>query len=607
MGRASLYAAFHCYCSHKNLYNYLYKKQCFCSKETALRVNIGNMKRSLASGTPVLKKKGKVEEDFNLYLSPNEIYYRHPISCREANKFNNNSRKKPIDLLNELRSDRMVDDPQVFIHWFRSDLRLLDNTSLSETVKKFSKHVKQNRSCRLLTVFAINEHDWRAHLDSGWKLSFMLNALSSLQKELAKLSIPFHILKYEPEKPLLSNSHDFVEWFKTQCSSLSEGSKSVSVSANAEYESDELYRDIKLLNQRDSAFEFEVHHDSCALEPCLLKTGKGSTYTLFTPWYKKWAAEVESRIKAAKSSYILKLPELPQLGDYFKPVKFDYDLPAEFTNYIPIVADKLPEASESAAAALLSKFLEKKVESYDVKDILIDEGSSHLSCYLSLGIVSSRNIIYESYNKSPGGLMSKDIKKNTSLQEFVREVAWRDFYKNAICSWPFLTMDLPFRFELNDLKWKGDEETFKKWCLGKTGVPIVDAIMRKLLNTGYINNRARMIVASFLSKNLLLDWRWGERWFRKHLIDFDLASNIGGWGFCSSTGIDAQPYFRVFNMELQSKRYDSDGHFIKKWVPELKGCSDVHSVLSKRGGYPDPLVDLKESRNEALAAYREVL
>lgn len=566
------------------------------------------MKRNSFGTAEIARKKLKINDNFEQYLALNKVYYPNPINCGEANKYNNNSRPKPINILNNHRSNQnSLDGFKVFIHWFRSDLRVTDNKALYEIVRKFKKMKNEDPTVRLLTVFVINEHDWRAHLDSGWKLQFMLKGLKSLQERLSKISVPLHILQFEPELPSLSNTTSFVSWFKKECEKLAGGSTPTFVTANAEYEADEIYRDIKIFRSVDSSFNFQVYHDACVIDPGSLTSGKGSQYKIFTPWYKKWANEIAISDAWKNNTFISNIAENEAYNEDFEPARFNYHLKPEFTSYIPQISLEVPEANESAANELLATFLKDKVNAYNDKDFLLSEGSSHLSCYISSGIISTRVIVHEAEKVSTGGLICKDLKTNTPVQEFIREIAWRDFYKHALCNWPYISMDLPFQFEFTKLKWNNDENTFKSWCLGNTGVPIVDAIMRKLLNTGYINNRARMIVASFLSKNLLLDWRWGERWFRKHLIDFDLASNVGGWGFCSSTGIDSQPYFRIFNMELQSKRYDLDGNFIKKWVPELSSCSAVHSINKKIDGYRSPIVDIKHSREEALAAYREVI
>ncbi|QLQ80667.1 hypothetical protein HG537_0E00200 [Torulaspora globosa] len=562
----------------------------------------GPLKSPVSKGS----KRPKLHGDYDQYFSLNTTYYKNPITCERANEFNNGKRKKPIDFLNGyIATQGKSDDSKTIIHWFRGDLRTHDNTGLFEAIKQFRER-KDNISGQLLTIFTINEHDWRAHMDSGWKLKFMMNAVSSLGEKLSKMSIPLHVLHYNPESPSLSNSNHFASWLKEECLNLAKGSGPVLLTANAQYETDELYRDIKMFEQSDSSFKFKVFHDACVIEPKLLTTGKGTQYTVFTPWYKKWAVEATSRMQNSKT-FIRELSKDPVKDEEidFKPLQ--YELPSEFLSYIPEGAPELPEASEDAAFQVLSDFSSQRAHAYDKKDYLPDEGSSHLSCYITSGLISARYIVSEAAKLTNGALAAKDIKKNSPVQEFIREVAWRDFYKHAFCNWPFLSMDLPYSFELNEMKWSDDQEAFKKWCEGETGVPIVDAIMRKLLCTGFISNRARMITASFLCKNLLLDYRWGERWFRKHLIDFDLASNVGGWGFCSSTGIDAQPYFRILNMELQSKKFDPEGRYIRKWVPELKDCKDVHTFNLERNGYQSAIVDYKKSRERALATYRQIL
>ena len=177
-------------------------------------------------------------------------------------------------------------------------------------------------------------------------------------------------------------------------------------------------------------------------------------------------------------------------------------------------------------------------------------------------------------------------------------------------------MNKPFKPEYTNIDWEYDDEKFKAWCDGKTGFPIVDAAMRQLHHTGYMHNRCRMIVASFLAKDLLIDWRMGERYFMEHLIDGDFASNNGGWGFSASTGVDPQPYFRIFNPLLQSEKFDPDGQYIRKWVPELKEVQGkaIHDPygrgaekITKKSGYPKPVVNHKESRERTLARYKEGL
>lgn len=561
------------------------------------------MKReSSESPLTVSKKRQRLQDSYNEFMHLNETYYKHPINCQKANKFNNGSRKKPIEILRALNSRQEKKcEVQTVIHWFRSDLRLQDNLALSEALKNFKKY----KSARFLSIYVINEHDWRAHLDGGWKLSFILNALKTLGERLSELSIPLHVLRFNSTTPELSNSNNFAAWLKDECLKVAGRSVPILVTANLQYESDELYRDVKVFEQCDSSFMFRVYDDDCVVNPGTLVTGKQTQYTLFTPWYKKWIAQVQKDLK--KSDFLKKEPEDPVSGKVIDFKFPHYELPSEFLDYVPEGCLELPKASEDAAFDRLSQILEARKLEKEEKHYLQGNDSSDLGCYITCGLISTRAIIKESVKYSNGAVAADDLRENTLIQHFIREVAWRDFHKHAFCNWPFLSMDLPYYFELNDMRWKNDEQAFINWCRGETGVPIVDAVMRKLQHTGVISNQARLIAASFLCKNLLIDYRWGERWFRKHLIDFDLISNVAAWGFISSTGIDSQPYFRIYNMELQSKKFDPEGQYIRKWVPELKDCKDVHTFHLKRKGYRPAIVDYKKSRESALEAYREVL
>ncbi|KOG99882.1 deoxyribodipyrimidine photo-lyase PHR1 DI49_1326 [Saccharomyces eubayanus] len=545
-----------------------------------------------------------IAHDFGQYHSVNKKYYPNPITAKSANQFNNKSRAKPIDILEKLQKKHKVllKDTSTVIHWFRNDLRIHDNLALYKCVELYQQLKENNADAKLYAIYVINEDDWRAHMDSGWQLSFILEALKNLQKSLAELHIPLLVWKFDDFKSSLSNSKEFVTFFKEKCLDLTSG-KPVAITANIKYQTDELYRDIRLLEQDDQRIQLKFYHDSCIVAPGLLTTGKGTIYSVFTPWYKKWVLYLNKHKE--NGSGICHLYEIKQAkyNEKFELEPFDYKLPDEFVEYIPKSQWSLPEASEAAALSLLDDFLQTKSSKYNnAKDMLSLDGTSGLSAYITTGMISTRFIVNQASQVSNGQIMAKALKDNSSIQNFIKEVAWRDFYKHCMCNWPYTSMEIPYRLDTLDIKWENDPAVFEKWCIGNTGIPVVDAIMRKLLYTGYINNRSRMITASFLSKNLLVDWRWGERWFRKHLIDCDLSSNIGGWGFCSSTGIDAQPYFRVFNMDLQAKKYDPEMKFIKKWIPELPNSEGRHSK-----DYPDPLVDLRDSRERALEVYKSAM
>ena len=192
------------------------------------------------------------------------------------------------------------------------------------------------------------------------------------------------------------------------------------------------------------------------------------------------------------------------------------------------------------------------------------------------------------------------------IVHWVSEILWREFYRHIIYNFPKVSMNRPFLDYTENLEWSKNIEHLQRWKDGKTGIPIVDAGIREMLNTGWMHNRLRMIVAMFLSKNLLIDWREGEKFFMEHLIDGDIASNNGGWQWSASTGTDAAPYFRIMNPETQSIKFDPQGEYIKKWIPELSQCpiSEIHMPVDPlKYGYYQPIVDLKKSRQAAIEAF----
>ena len=231
--------------------------------------------------------------------------------------------------------------------------------------------------------------------------------------------------------------------------------------------------------------------------------------------------------------------------------------------------------------------------------------TSFLSPYIRFGLLSLRQIYWsarEAYDQTSSN------EKKDSVKTFMDEIIWHEFYTHILYHFPHVK-DGNFYGKYDDIEWDNNRDAFEAWKQGKTGYPIVDAAMRQLLQTGWMHNRARMIVASFLTKDLLVDWRWGELHFMQHLLDGDLAANNGGWQWAAGTGTDAQPYFRIFNPVSQSKKFDPDGAFIRCWVPELRDIPDkfIHepwNMDSPPADYPAPIVDHRDARERTLEVYK---
>lgn len=327
--------------------------------------------------------------------------------------------------------------------------------------------------------------------------------------------------------------------------------------------------------------------DDCALSPIEdVRTNQGNVYTVFTPFMKKVAAEVtvpEPRRNNFDNFYTGNTAvSTVSLSDYTADVA-GYNLP-------------LRGGREEGLRLLRENDYLRNYQ--DMRNFPAETGTSRLSAHHKFGTISIR----ETYH------MTKAASGNND--SFVSELYWRDFYLYIAYHFPRV-FEESFLDWAQNVKWINDQEQFEAWCAGKTGVPMVDAAMRELNNTGWMHNRSRMIVASYLTKNLLIDWRWGEKYFARHLIDYDPSQNNGGWQWSASTGADPRP-IRIFNPYTQATKYDPDATYIKKWVPELQAVEDTKLTdgktqdFSELGDtYPAPLVDQKESYHRAMDAYKK--
>lgn len=464
---------------------------------------------------------------------------------------------------------------KTIIHWFRRDLRISDNTAL---------HEAYTRGERLVTCFC-----WEDVLLSGpevspARLTFLLRSLDSLAENLRILGHQL-VLRHGP--PAL------------ELPRLAREVGAVAVFANREYEPDARVRDAAVADAlRARGVPFQTFKDSVIWEEREILTGAGGIYTVFTPYSKAWKTRP---IPAPR----------PRLGTAKGPVSKDLKsrpLPDDTAALgHPLVQELFP-AGERAAQQALDAFVESRVFRYDTaRDFPADDGgTSRLSPHLHCGTINVRTLLarLEQVRRRA----ASDLQKGCDT--WLVELIWREFYLQILANHPQVARGC-FRPEYDALEWTGTDGQFAAWCAGRTGFPIVDAAMRCLNATGWMHNRLRMIVAMFLTKDLLVSWQRGERYFLRQLVDGDLAANNGGWQWSAGTGTDAAPYFRIFNPSTQGKKFDPEGVFIRRWVPELReaGPQWIHDpseepLLAARAGYPRAIVDHAVQRGRCLAMFQ---
>jgi deoxyribodipyrimidine photo-lyase len=473
------------------------------------------------------------------------------------------------------------------IHWFRRDLRTQDNPSLQRLLKKYEG--------RVLTLFCFDSTFLARPDFSHHRFAFFLNTLRQLKADIEQLGGDLAVLDRPP-----------VEAWKQVIESLKGSALPAEVGWNRDYEPFARQRDAQVyeLLTQQSAIPVKTKKDHLIVEPQeLLKGLDRGPYQVFSPFQRQWM-QVVQRPESALSAV-----DASSVGNQSFTLRWQQQCPSivsvdnlakyEKANN-PKVTIALPKAGTQAALATLESF-SKRIDRYGLdRDLPGVAGTSHLSIYLKNGSITTRQIVQKLALK-PFAKKAQD-----GRDKFLSELVWREFYYHILSHYPQVESGA-FLSRYNALEWQNQEAWFEAWKAGRTGYPLVDAGMRQLNETGWMHNRVRMVVASFLTKDLLIDYRWGERYFMEKLLDGDLAPNNGGWQWAASTGCDPQPYFRIFNPYLQSAKFDPDGEYIRRFVPELRGL-DAKSIHEPppQPGYPRPIVDHKLQRDKALMMYDRI-
>lgn len=543
------------------------------------------------------------------------------------------------------------------VYWMRmQDLRIRDNRALSK-----ASAVAQKDNLPLIVLSVFSPQDYKAHDRGARRIDFMLRNLAVIKRELDKLDIPLYTFTHTPRKTLPSR---IVEELNTLGAHH--------LFANIEYEVDELRRDIQVCSlAKEKNIKPVFLHDRCVIEPGVVKTKENRAYAVYSPYQRQWIQILNNNLgyyledcaePKANPESIRHIKKFARLFDAPIPA----DIPGfELEQRDKETMEKVFPAGEDAAAKVLERFLTTKSRSPQLGPVsplsdgaetstkhtrILDyhesrdrgdmDTTSRISPYLASGVISARACVRGTMELAK--LKKVDAGRNTGIGRWVQEVAWRDFYNNVLAGFPRVSMGRPFLEKYAYIKWEyalkegyedkaegrkgeptegvgveegegvGEEaarEMFEKWKAGMTGVPIVDASMRCIKEMGWLHNRMRMIVAMFLTKQLMIDWRLGERYFMENLIDGDLAANNGGWQWSASTGVDPAPYFRIFNPYSQSTKADPSGDFIRRFVPELKKLKgqDLHNPSKETAravGYPLPIIDHAFGRERAMRRYK---
>ncbi|MGV6806835.1 MAG: deoxyribodipyrimidine photo-lyase [bacterium] len=462
--------------------------------------------------------------------------------------------------------------------WFRNDLRIADNTALFQARQSGEP---------VAGLFLLAPAQWRQHHMSGVQCRYILRSLASLRDDLSTRGIPL-VVRY---------ADSFVE-APAAIFDVAQTLDCDEVFWNREYPLNEWRRD-KAVEKRLAAegVKFQSFDDRTLLPPGSIRNQTGDPYRVFTPFKRRYLQIIEE----SDGVEIFPAPE-PQRPQDVEPGEVPDGLPGFETS----VPDGLWQGGENAAQRALSEFAGQRLANYKKhRDVPALQGTAKISHHLAVGTLSPRQCLQAALQIRA---MQPDASEGAEC--WISELIWRDFYQHLMFDFPRLSTHKPFQLQTDAIPWRESGKDFERWCAGQTGVPLVDAGMRQLVLTGWMHNRVRMVVAMFLTKNLLVDWRRGERFFMEHLVDGDFASNNGGWQWSASTGTDAAPYFRIFNPFSQAAKFDPEATYIKAFVPELSelDAAVIHNpdrlAARRPPNYPPVIVDLRASRQRAIDVFK---
>ncbi|WP_428242797.1 cryptochrome/photolyase family protein [Gynuella sp.] len=443
---------------------------------------------------------------------------------------------------------------KLLLIWHRNDLRVQSHAALTYA---------RELGFRVVGCFFDVESQWRAHDHGDRKIALYRRAADELQRSYRQAGLEFHLETVDTYRQTV------------EClGRLLERIQPAELALHAEYELNEYLRDCQVADIcRQRGVRLRIFHDQIMISPEKIRTKAGQPFKVYTPFMKCWRSLL--------------------------------DHPEQLAPLPDSLLEPLSDSLERQAQIRLQRFVAERLDGYSQgRDFYARSATAEVSSALAIGLLSTRQC-------HVAAMAARHDYNTDAVEKWRNELIWREFYKYISYHFPHVCRGNSFRREYDALSWNDNSDWLEAWQHGQTGYPAVDAAQRCLLTSGFMPNRLRMVTAMFLSKDLGLDWRAGERWFMQQLTDGDFSANNGGWQWSASTGVDAAPYFRIFNPLEQSKKFDPDGDFIRLWVPELSSLSgrDIHwpsAVQRTQCGYPQAIVEHKQARLETLERFKRL-